>query len=122
MNNEPKPTPFEKLVIVIAFSFLFFVATYVGTNEINKPYAARYCMYNSSSKICQKLAETCTITPYGCMDYTSDPIPAELLNNLSYTQIDKMSNRVKEAERKRAKKANEYEKGIQKEFHSIKIN
>ena len=121
MNNEPKPTPFEKLVIVIAFSFLFFVATYVGTNEINKPYAARYCMYSSGSKICQKLAEMCTITPYGCIDYTSDPIPAELLNSLSYEQVNKMANRVREAESKRRKKANEYEKGIQKEFRSIEI-
>ena len=55
------------------------------------------------------------------MDYTNDPIPIELLNNLSYTQINKMANKVKEIESKRIKKDNELEKNIKKEIHSIEI-
>lgn len=121
MNNEPKPSSFEKLIMIIVLSLLFFGATYIGTNEINKPYAARYCMYNSNSKLCQKLAETCTLGQSECMDYTNDPIPIELLNNLSYTQINKMANKVKEIESKRIKKDNELEKNIKKEIHSIEI-
>lgn len=121
MNNEPKPSSFEKLIMIIVLSLLFFGATYIGTNEMNKKDAIRYCMHYSNSKLCQKLAERCTIGQSKCMDYTNDPIPIELLNNLSYTQINKMANKVKEIESKRIKKDNELEKNIKKEIHSIEI-
>ncbi|MCZ6174973.1 hypothetical protein [Campylobacter ureolyticus] len=121
MNNEPKPSSFEKLIMIIVLSLLFFGATYIGTNEMNKKDAIKYCIYNSNSKICQKLAERCTLEQSECMDYTNDPIPIELLNNLSYTQINKMANKVKEIESKRIKKDNELEKNIKKEIHSIEI-
>ena len=49
MNNEPKPSSFEKLIMIIVLSLLFFGATYIGTNEMNKKDAIKYCIYNSNS-------------------------------------------------------------------------
>ena len=42
----------------------------IGISKINKVYAAKYCKYSSSSKICQELAKNCTIDQPACMNKT----------------------------------------------------
>ena len=121
MNNESKPNFYEFIFGLTIILILFCGVINIGISKINKVYAAKYCKYNSSSKICQELAKNCTIDQLACMNKTNDIIPIELLNNLSYIQICKMADKVKKIEKENIKNTKTIEKKTKKEIYSIEI-
>lgn len=120
MDNKSKPNFFEFFFALTVMSALSAGIIYIVTIEVNKEFAKEYCKYSSDSKICQELANNC-LTWGMCISSSDSKIPEEILNDLSYIQIYKMANKVREIKNESIRNTKAVEKEIKKEMHSIEI-